>query len=65
MFFTWAFKHHFHTTVGVSGHVPLETQYLHAIMRSHKLFLVFLDRPNFHFPNDLKERVVDASQIFS
>lgn len=65
MFFTWAFRHHFHTTVGVSGHVPLETQYLHAIMWSHKLFLVFLDRQNFHCPNDLKERVVDASQIFS
>lgn len=41
MFFTWAFKHHFHTTVGVSGHVPLETQYLRGIMWSHKLFLVF------------------------
>lgn len=65
MFFTWAFKHHFHTTVGVSGHVPLETQYLRAIMWSHKLFLVFLDRPNFHCPNDLKECVFDASQIFS
>lgn len=41
MFFTWALKHHFHTTVGVSGHVPLETQYLRDIMWSHKLFLVF------------------------